>query len=191
MTEPNRASQSQQSPAPPAAAERLSGYVLLRDGSRAYLRPIRRDDAPRLQAAFAHLSPETVLHRFFSLMPELKATQARHFAEVDYTNRMALVATTSADMGAEGLAVVRYDCTSATSAEIAFVVVDAWQGRGLAFAMLWRLVPYARAQGIEQLVAVVMPDNQHMLSLLRKAGLPLTSRIEGGAVVVTLDISDH
>src|SRR4030095_14044763 len=69
----------------------LAREVTCRDGTRVRLRPIRPDDAPRLQALHARLSRETIYQRFFGAVPRLPTSWASFLAEVDYRRRLALV----------------------------------------------------------------------------------------------------
>lgn len=183
-------------PVMPPEAARLAGTLTLRDGARVHTRPIRPDDTRRLRAFHAQLSSDTILFRFFRYMPELSIRDAERFTHVDYVRRMALVATAATgDHGEQTgedepiLAVVRYDRLDPTSAEVAFVVADAWQGHGIASALLLLLAGYARAQGITRFVAITMPSNRRMHEVLRRCGYPSTVRFEDGEDQVSLDIA--
>jgi RimJ/RimL family protein N-acetyltransferase len=178
----------------PQDAAQLAHDLLLRDGTSVHVRAIRVDDTVRLQAFHAHLSMESIIWRFFRSVPSLSDDQARQFTHVDYVNRMALIATrdvTHDEGGAEEiLAVVRYDrMAGAREAEVAFVVADAWQGQGLATALLHELATYARAHGVEQFVALTMGSNVRMLDVLHNCGFPCRTRFDGGDILATLDIT--
>ncbi|MFD0854198.1 GNAT family N-acetyltransferase, partial [Actinomadura adrarensis] len=103
--------------------------VVLTDGGTAHLRPIRPQDADLLRAFHARLSPESIYYRFFSPRPRLSEREIAHFTNVDYDRRVALIAT----IGGAMVAVVRYDQLNDRpgTAEVAFLVEDAHQGRGL------------------------------------------------------------
>jgi RimJ/RimL family protein N-acetyltransferase len=164
--------------------------LTLRDGSVLHARAIRADDTARLQAFHAHLSMDSIIWRFFRSVPNLSDDQARQFTHVDYRDRMALLATRGEGDTEEILAVVRYDRRAEErEAEVAFVVQDAWQGQGIATALLHQLAAYARTQGIERLVALTMGSNVRMLEVLHNCGFPCHTRYEGGDIVATLDIT--
>jgi len=173
----------------PADAARLAGPLALRDGATIHVRAIRPDDAERLRAFHASLSPDTILFRFFRLLPELSPEEAARFTQLDYENRMALVATAGPEPDAPILGVARYDRAGPEEAEVAFVVRDRWQGRGVAPALLHRLAPYARARGITTLVALTMASNGRMLAMLRGSGFPCAMRFAAGEVEARLDIA--
>jgi RimJ/RimL family protein N-acetyltransferase len=164
--------------------------LTLRDGSVVRVRAIRADDTIRLQAFHAHLSMDSIIWRFFRSVPHLSDDQARQFTHVDYVDRMALLATRGEGDTEEILAVVRYERrVEEREAEVAFVVQDAWQGQGIATALLHQLAAYARAHGVERLVALTMGTNARMLDVLHNCGFPCHTRYEGGDILATLDIT--
>jgi GNAT superfamily N-acetyltransferase len=181
---------SPQTPCAPSPADTGGCELLaLRDGATVQVRAIQPDDLERLRAFHRRLTPDTVIFRFFHYMPELTAEDAWRFTHLDYENRMALVATAPVGDVEAIHAVVRYERTGSTEAEVAFVVEDAWQGRGIATALLHRLAAYARAHGISTFVAVTMVGNVRMLDVFRHAGFPCALRFARGEIAVTLDIS--
>lgn len=173
---------------PPAVA-RLAGTLTLRDGTRVHVRPIRPDDTERLRTFHAHLSRDTVIYRFFRYMPDLSIHDAERFTHLDYQDRVALVATLGTGEEEHIVAVVRYDRIDPEAAEVAFVVADAWQGHGIATALLLQLAGLARAHGITRFVAITMASNRRMLEVLRHCGFPTSTHAEHGEDEVSLDIS--
>jgi GNAT superfamily N-acetyltransferase len=173
----------------PEDAARLTAPLELRDGATLTKRAIRADNTQRLRAFHAHLSLETIYLRFFTPLMELPPVMAERLTHVDYENRMALVASTGAGEDEQIVGVVRHDRTGPTVGEVAFVVADDWQGRGIATALLQRLAEYARGRGFERLVAQTMGWNSCMHSLLRHCGFPSVSYFADGLLVVTLDSS--
>jgi RimJ/RimL family protein N-acetyltransferase len=172
-----------------AQLERLETDLTLWTGVRIHSRPIRPSDTKRLQDFHSRLSMDSIVLRFFRYVPTLSDADARRFTHVDYDNRMALIASESVDADERILGVVRYDRISPDTAEVAFVVADQWQRRGIATALLLRLAAYARAHGITHFLAITLATNEKMLGTLRHAGYPYTSRFVGGEYEVTLDIS--
>lgn len=174
---------------PPPEARELESTFCLRDGHEVRVRAIRPDDAERLQRFHSRLSLDTIVFRFFRVVPQLSREMAEHFTQLDYDRRMALIATLGEGAAEEILAVVRYDATSPTEAEVAFVVRDEWQGHGLATELLHRLARYARARGFTTFMAITMASNARMLDVLRNAGFPCTMRYQGGDIEARLDIT--
>jgi RimJ/RimL family protein N-acetyltransferase len=152
----------------------------LRGGARVTLRPIRPEDESELMALHARLSRETAYQRFLTVMPRLAPDWAHKLANVDYDRRMAILAFAP---DGELIAVARYAYDEAArEAEVAFVVQDRWQGRGLGTILLEELLAYAQARGIERFRAYVLADNVRMLKLLSHAGEVREHRTEQGVV---------
>jgi acyl-CoA synthetase (NDP forming)/GNAT superfamily N-acetyltransferase len=159
--------------------------VVLADGGTAHLRPIVPDDADRLRAFHGRLSRETVYNRFFAYRPTLSDTDVTRFTQVDHDDRAALVAT----LHDEIIGVVRYDRLPGTNdAEVAFVVEDAHQGRGLGAVLLEHLAAAGRERDLERFVADVLPSNRPMLEVFRSAGYALRRDMADGYVEVTFPI---
>ena len=152
-----------------ATAARFDREITLRDGVRVRMRPIRPDDAPRLIALYEHLSRDTRYQRFFSVMRRLPPDWALFLATVDYQRRFALVVEAPGDPETL-IAVARYEPGEPDTAEVAFVVQDAWQGRGLGTVLFRELLAAAEANGIRRFQAWVLADNRRMLALISELG---------------------
>ncbi|MBA4179815.1 MAG: hypothetical protein C0506_04430 [Anaerolinea sp.] len=161
----------------------------LPDGRRMYYRRISPDDAQRLQAFHARLSRETTRLRFFSSMPRLNNTMALHFAEVDFKDRCAFVAYLPGEEDLRGVG--RYEREGKHSAEVAFVVEDAFQGMGVGSTFLRLLADHARTQGIDRLTAMTLAENRGMLSVFRDCLHPTDITFQGDTAYVKIDIRDH
>ncbi|MFG1861259.1 bifunctional acetate--CoA ligase family protein/GNAT family N-acetyltransferase [Microbispora bryophytorum] len=160
--------------------------VVLSDGGTAHVRPIRPDDAGMLRSFYSRLSAESIYFRYFGPRPRLTDKDVVWFTNVDYDNRVALIAT----IGTEMVAVVRYDRVQPRDhAEVAFLVEDAHQGRGLAAVLMEHLRAAARERGIKTFIADVLPGNHRMTGLFRQAGYTAQSQFEDGVVRMTLDLS--
>jgi acetyltransferase len=164
----------------PASQPDFREVVTLKDGSLVTLRPIRPDDAPRLQEGFSRLTPHTIYMRFLKVARELTDQQAREMAEVDYQKRMAIVGYVL-EGGQERLVVVaRYELLDRDEpglAEAAIVVRDDYQGRGLGKISMQHLVEYASRHGVRGLVATVHANNTPLLSFIRNSGVPFRRKI--------------
>lgn len=160
--------------------------VTLRDGRVLSIRRMAPDDADRLVDFHGRLSPETVYLRFFSAHPRLLPAEVTRFTHVDQHDRVALVAV---DREGSIQGVGRYDRLPGTDeAEVAFVVADALQGRGLGRELLARLGPIAREEGISRFVAETLVGNQPMLKVFRTSGWTTRARLEDGVMHVTMEL---
>lgn len=147
------------------------------------LRHIREEDAPRLRAFHQRLSPESARLRFPAPKRELSEALSRRFTCVDGELRGAVVAVE----GDQIRGVARWDGEGA-EAELAFVVEDAWQGRGLGRLLLHAVLHEVRLRGYERAFAMVLPENYRMLALLALAELPMQARTSAGETTVTLTL---
>ncbi|MFB9430814.1 bifunctional acetate--CoA ligase family protein/GNAT family N-acetyltransferase [Streptoalloteichus tenebrarius] len=153
--------------------------VVLSDGGTAHLRPITPDDAERLVAFHGRLSERTRYLRYFGPYPRMPQRDVRRFTTVDHHDRVALVAL----LGDEIVAVGRFDrLGGGDSAEVAFVVEDGHQGRGLGSILLEHLAAAARERGLARFVAEVLAENTQMIRVFRDAGYQVSRAMEEGVV---------
>lgn len=169
---------------PPEYPAHWEADVVLRDGRTCHVRPILPGDADGLVSFHARLSPETIYFRFFAPYPELTDRDVHRFVNVDHLDRVALVATE----GGELLGVARYDRVTARDAEVAFVVRDDHQGRGIGAVLLEHLAAAAWERGLRRFVAEVLPNNRRMLATFKEAGYAVSQRMEDGVFHVTFDL---
>lgn len=185
MTADEDVSAEQQPPDYPVAWE---FDALLADGSPVHVRPIRPADAAELVSFHTGLSFESVYRRFFGAHPWLSPTEVERFTVVDYKDRFALVAI----MDDELVAVARFDrIADPEVAEVAFVVADRLQGRGIGTLMLEHLAGAARDRGITRFEADTLLENKAMLGVFRDAGFELSSSMDQGVVHVEFGIAPN
>ena len=148
------------------------------DGRRLRLRLLQPGDAELLTRFFWSLSRETVYRRFFSPITLPNETLLKRLVDVDHCEREALIALD--DQGIVGVA--RYGTGPGESHDIAVVVADDWQGRGLGALLLRRLAHIARLRGISSFHATMLGDNARAQSLVRGLSPHVTMRFESGYV---------
>ncbi|MEU0385646.1 bifunctional acetate--CoA ligase family protein/GNAT family N-acetyltransferase [Streptomyces chartreusis] len=167
--------------------------VVLRDGGTARIRPITVDDAERLVSFYEQVSDESKYYRFFAPYPRLSAKDVHRFTHHDFVDRVGLAAT----VGGEFIATVRYDrigadgtpaSAPADEAEVAFLVQDAHQGRGVASALLEHIAAVARERGIRRFAAEVLPANNKMIKVFTDAGYTQKRSFEDGVVRLEFDL---
>jgi RimJ/RimL family protein N-acetyltransferase len=164
-----------------------TGDVQLPDGGQIHVRPIELSDAPGIVELHARMSDRTRYLRFFSSYPRISPADLRRFVTVDHHDREALVATADAVL----IAVGRYERLGddGVDAEIAFVVDDVHQGRGIAPVLLSRLAFAAHEAGVVRFVADVLPGNTPMLKVFGSAGFVVEQKYSDGIVQVAFPIS--
>ncbi|MFF2848550.1 GNAT family N-acetyltransferase [Streptomyces sp. NPDC058001] len=167
--------------------------VVLRDGGTARIRPITVDDADRLVSFYEQVSDESKYYRFFAPYPRLSDKDVHRFTHHDFVDRVGLAAT----VGGEFIATVRYDridanglsaTAPADEAEVAFLVQDAHQGRGVASALLEHIAAVARERDIRRFAAEVLPANNKMIKVFTDAGYQQKRSFEDGVVRLEFDL---
>ena len=165
---------------------RYSAVETLRDGTRIEIRDQRPGDQAELLDAFGRMGPQSRYTRFFAPKRSFSEAEVAHFMTVDFVNHVALVAVAEATGVRQIVGAGRYMATRPGSAEIAFGVDDAHQGRGVASALIRHLVAIARAAGLDALHAEVLAENAPMLKVFKKCGLAMSTKRKQGIVHVTL-----
>lgn len=167
--------------------------VVLRDGGTARIRPITAGDADRLVSFYEQVSDESKYYRFFAPYPRLSAKDVHRFTHHDQVDRVGLAAT----VGGEFIATVRFDridsrgmsaSAPADEAEVAFLVQDAHQGRGVASTLLEHIAAVARERGIRRFAAEVLPANTKMIKVFTDAGYQQKRSFEDGVVRLEFDL---
>ncbi|WP_156464631.1 bifunctional acetate--CoA ligase family protein/GNAT family N-acetyltransferase [Aeromicrobium sp. Root495] len=150
--------------------------VLLKDGRVAQLRPIVPADAEKLVEFYARVSDESKYLRFFAPYPTLSQRDVARFTQVDQDRRVAFVVTLHDDI----IGVGRYDAVTDDEAEVAFLVEDAHQGRGVAQLLLEHLAQAGRERGLAEFTADVLPSNNRMMQVFREMGYRVGGQVEDG-----------
>lgn len=165
---------------PPGYPVLAEADVVLRDGSVCRLRPIKPSDADGVRRFHAGQSDESIYLRFFAPMRTLSDRDIKRFTEVDYHDRMALVATIGDDI----IGIGRYDRVSEHSAEVAFNISDHYHGKGIGSVLLEHLAAIAKSHDLAEFEAEVLPHNRKMLSVFSDAGYQVSRRMEDGVVTL-------
>lgn len=165
-----------------------SAFEPLRDGRRAEIRALRPDDQAGLVAAVGRTSARSLYRRFFVPRRDFTEQETAFFVNVDFVAHVALVATMEEDGRPVIVGGGRYIVLEPGQAELAFVVVDRYQGQGIGSALMRHLEAIAREAGLEELVAQVLPENVAMLRVFKKSGFHVTRR-ESGIVHLALPLS--
>ena len=154
-----------------------AGDVVLADGATLHMRAMRNEDEPLLARMYEALSANSVYYRFFSPVKRATATslELKGLGNAGHVARVAL-------LGGAIVAAARYDVVQPGEAEVAFVVADEHQGRGVGTLLLEHLAAIARSQGIGTFVADTLPDNARMLGMFAAAGWERESHFDGGSI---------
>jgi GNAT superfamily N-acetyltransferase len=166
------------------AAETLKG------GLAVTVRALRRDDRDRVARAVRGLDRESIYYRLFSYRNDLTEAGLDRIMRYDPDREVALVVTTGSGDGEIVIGSGRYVVDAPARAEVAFVVEEDYQGRGIASCLLRHLARVARASGIATFQADVLAGNKPMQAVFARCGWPMRTRREGDAVHVELTLPE-
>jgi RimJ/RimL family protein N-acetyltransferase len=172
-------------------ASKYSAFELLRDGRRVEIRALRPDDRADIVAAVDRMSVKSIYRRFFGIRRHFSEREIDFFMNVDFANHVVLVAVIRDAGRAAIVGGGRYIVVRPGAAELAFTVVDKFQGQGIGRLLMHHLASLARDAGLKELIAEVLPENTPMLKVFEKSGLKLQTTQEDGVVHVTLELSDR
>jgi RimJ/RimL family protein N-acetyltransferase len=161
----------------------------LNDGSQVEIRSLRPQDEADMLAAVGRASAQSLQRRFFAVKRGFSEKERAFFMDIDFSNHVALVALLEEDGRPAIVGGGRYVVFEPGRAEMAFVVVDAWQGHGIGSILMHHLVKLARSAGLKELTAEVLPENAAMLKVFRKFGLKPTSRGDPQTIHLALKLS--
>jgi ribosomal protein S18 acetylase RimI-like enzyme len=167
-------------------ADNYSAIETMRDGRRLEIRALTPNDQSDLMAAVARTSAESLRRRFFVAKRSFTDQEAAFFVNVDFVNHVALVAVIEE---CDRLVIAgggRYIVVRPGEAEIAFAVVDQYQGCGVGKALMRHLAAIAQASGLDRFVAEVLPENLPMLRLFEHSGLRMNTKREADCLHVVL-----
>jgi RimJ/RimL family protein N-acetyltransferase len=170
-------------------AASYSAVESLRDGRRVEIRALGADDRTDFLAAVDRTSPRSRYRRFFAVRQDFAEQEVDFFLNVDFVNHVALVAVIEEAERPVIVGAARYIIVQPGRAEVAFAVVDAYQGQGIGAALLRHLAVVARDAGLKELIADVLPDNLPMLKVFEKSGLDVRAKRGPRVVQVTLRLT--
>ncbi|MEA2375626.1 MAG: hypothetical protein QOD53_2089 [Thermoleophilaceae bacterium] len=161
--------------------------VRLRDGQEIAIRPIQPDDKALLVDGFNRLSDRSRQRRFLTPASELSPEDLAYLTEVDHKRHEALLAIEPFEGRSVGVARYVRVPGDRECAEVAVAVVDDWQRRGVATALMQALSQRARATGVQRFTALVSPENTVVLEALQGAGAQRTSA-DADEIEFTVDV---
>jgi len=170
------------------SAAEYSSPETLRNGRRVEIRALRPDDRDGMMAAVDRTSVQSLYRRFFGAKRYFTDQEKSFFLNIDFVNHVALVAV----LEESGQPVIagggRYIVSKPGQAEVAFAVVDQYQGQGIGAALMRHLVGLAREAGLHELIAEVLPENAAMMRVFETSGLQFTKKREPRTVHFVLHL---
>jgi RimJ/RimL family protein N-acetyltransferase len=161
----------------------------IRDGRPIDVRALRPDDRAEMLAAIGRTSAQSIQRRFFAPKKGFSEQEMAFFLNIDFESHVALVAQIDEDGRAAIAGGGRYIVVRPGEAEIAFVVVDAYQGQGIGTILMRHLAILARDAGLKELIAEVLPENTAMLKVFRKFGFRPSPKRDPQVVHLVLQLA--
>mgnify|MGYP005839047047 CR=1 FL=1 len=170
------------------ATEMAKTSLLLDDGTQVQFRPVHPTDESKMRDLIYNLSQETIYYRFMSHQQHFGSKQIHNFVYVDHRKDVAVVGVVPEAHGEDIVAVGRYYLDPRTNrAEVAFVIRDAWQNRGIGTFLFQHLVQMAKSNGISGFTAEVLRENKRMQAIFNNSGYKVQSALEEGVYSISID----
>jgi GNAT superfamily N-acetyltransferase len=170
-------------------AANYSATETLRDGRTVEIRSQRSYDREGMLAAIARSSSGSLYRRFFAVRREFSEKETDYFLDIDFVSHVALVAVAN-DAGQPPIVGGgRYVVVQPGQAEVAFAVIDAYQGLGMGSALMRHLAILGREAGLHKFIAEVLSDNVPMLNVFERSGLAMSTERDGTVMHVTLRLA--
>jgi len=170
--------------------QELEHYDTLRDGTQIFLRPIKPPDEPALSEMLYSLSEASVQKRYMTRTRAFPHRDIQQLTNIDYRNDLAIVGVVPGVSGDEIVAIGQYFLDPKTqAAEVAFLVQDEWQKKGLGTLLLDYITKVARQRGVKRFYAKVLPNNKPMLTIFYNSGYKVNTEFDGEVYNITYDLT--
>jgi len=167
--------------------EFLEAHRTTKAGFPLFLRPVRINDEPLLKDFFYHLSTDCMYSRFISTRTDMPHERLQKFVAINYNREVVILATIKREENEEVIGMGQYIIDEKShTAEVAFVVLDEYQGKGIGAELLAYLTYLAKKQGLLGFSASVLQDNKPMLHLFESMGFEVEKRLDAGTYELTM-----
>jgi GNAT superfamily N-acetyltransferase len=171
--------------------EEIAGIHVFRGGLTVRFRPIRPSDEDGMRRLFYRFSDRAVYYRYFSPIKAMPHSRMQEYVNVDYSETLSIVGLVDDSEHERIIAEGRYVRTRGSAlADVAFVVDEAYQGRGIASYLMELLYQAARKRGVRGFTADILADNHSMLAVMNKLALPVQTRLSGEAYELKILFDD-
>jgi acyl-CoA hydrolase/RimJ/RimL family protein N-acetyltransferase len=169
--------------------EELEKSDTLKDGTQIFFRPVKPTDEAPLSEMLYSLSPASVRTRYMSQTMRFPHKDLQKLTNIDYEQNLAIVGTVPGVSGEEIVAIAQYFLDPKTqAAEVAFVVQDEWQQKGMGTLLLQYLTQIAKQRGVKKFYAKVLPINKAMLAVFYNSGYQVNTEFDGDVYNITYEL---
>jgi acyl-CoA hydrolase/RimJ/RimL family protein N-acetyltransferase len=170
--------------------EELEHYDTLRDGTEIFFRPIKPTDEPALSEMLYSLSEDSVRTRYMTRTIAFPHRDVQQLTNIDYKNNLAIVGVVPSAAGEEIVAIAQYFLDPKTqAAEVAFIVQDEWQQKGMGTFLLDYITQIAKLRGVRRFYAKVLPTNKLMLAIFHNSGYKVNTEFDGEVYSISYDLT--
>jgi RimJ/RimL family protein N-acetyltransferase len=170
--------------------EELEHVDSLKDGTEIFFRPIKPTDEPALSEMLYSLSEESVRTRYMTRTVAFPHRDIQQLTNIDYKNDLAIVGVVPGVSGEEIVAIAQYFLDPKThAAEVAFLVQDEWQQKGMGTFLLDYITKIAKQRGVKRFYAKVLPNNKPMLAVFHNSGYKVNTEFDGDVYSITYDLT--
>ncbi len=172
--------------------QELEKSATLKDSTEIFFRPVKPTDEPALQEMLYSLSTESVQRRYMTQTMKFPHKDLQHLTNIDYYQDLAIVGVVPGVGGEEIVAIAQYFLDPKTlAAEVAFVVQDEWQQKGMGSLMLDYISQIARQRGVKRFYAKVLPNNRPMLNVFYNSGYNVNTEFDGEAYSISYSLNNN
>jgi acyl-CoA hydrolase len=167
----------------------LENYDTLRDGTEIFFRPVKPTDEAALSEMLYSLSISSLRKRFFTHTQTFPHKDVQRLTNLDYKNELAIVGVVPGPSGEDIVAIAQFFLDPKTQvAEVAFIVQDEWQAKGMGTYLLNYITGIAIERGIKRFYATVLPENKAMLNIFYNCGYNVNTDFDGSSYTITYDL---
>jgi acyl-CoA hydrolase len=171
--------------------QELERSETLRDGTEIFFRPVKPADEPALSEMLYSLSGESVRTRYFTATMTFPHKDVQKLTNIDYRNDLAIVGVVPGPAGEQIVAIAQYFLDPKTqAAEVAFIVQDEWQAKGMGSFLLEYLAQIAADRGVKRFYAKVLPRNRAMLNIFENSGFIISTEFDGEAYSLDFELPE-
>jgi GNAT superfamily N-acetyltransferase len=169
--------------------EELEHYDTLHDGTEIFFRPVKPTDEPALTEMLYSLSIASVEKRYFTHTKRFPHQDVQRLTNLDYNQDLAIVGVVPGPCGEDIVAIAQYFLDPKTkAAEVAFIVQDEWQDKGMGTFLLNYLTKIAKRNGVKSFYATVLPTNKAMLNIFYNTGYKVKTDFDGSSYTIRYDL---
>jgi acyl-CoA hydrolase/RimJ/RimL family protein N-acetyltransferase len=170
--------------------EELEHYETLKDGTEIFFRPIKPTDEPALSEMLYSLSEKSVRTRYMTRTMTFPHSDVQQLTNIDYKNDLAIVGVVPGVSGEEIVAIAQYFLDPKTqAAEVAFLVQDEWQQKGMGTFLLNYITNIAKQRGVKRFYAKVLPTNKPMLTIFHNSGYGVNTEFDGEVYNINYELT--